>query len=202
MATASKDKSKNKLKMDSKAETGKDVRPSDNGKSNNVDAEGPRERALKVDIGIEGKNRSRSIEILNKVLANQSVLTVKTRNYHWNVTGIHFRDLHKFLEEQYTVLSEYQDVTAERIRMLGGRPLGNMAQFVQNASLKEETRDRLDAFAMLHSLLSDHEQVIRELRDAIDEMDSKLEDAGNADYLVELLREHEKSAWMIRVMCE
>lgn len=207
MATASKSKDKSKhngkddAKMDTRMEQG--VQSNGLGKNNgSVDAEGPRERALKLDIGLENKNRLRSCEILNGVVANQGVLYVKTRNYHWNVTGIHFRDIHRFLEEQYNALNELQDETAERVRIMGGRPVGSMAQILKTATLKEETRDRLDVLTMLQSLLADHEQVIRELREAIDECDSKLEDAGNADFLTDLLKVHEKTAWMIRVMCE
>ena len=177
-------------------------------KNGKLDASAPtqkstiREHALRVDIGIEAKNLDKLCQDLNAILANNAVLAVKTKNYHWNVTGPQFNDLHKFFEEQYVKLTEMQDEEAERIRKLGGRPLGNMQQFVANATLHEEERDKLDAMSMLRSLLADHEEVIKQLRTTIDNAEEKYGDAGTADFLTAVMEEHEKMAWMIRATCE
>ncbi|HXG63403.1 MAG TPA: ferritin-like domain-containing protein, partial [Planctomycetota bacterium] len=82
---------------------------------------------MNVEIGLSEKNRAAVSEILNALLADEAVLYTKTRNYHWNVTGPQFNDLHKFFDEQYGELNEIVDDVAERVRSLGGRPIGTLA---------------------------------------------------------------------------
>ena len=161
-----------------------------------------RDHALRVDIGITDKDLERLVHELNAILANNTLLAVKTKNYHWNVTGIQFNELHKFFEKQYNQLAQFQDEVAERIRQLGGRPLGNMQQFIAHATLREEERDKLDAISMLRSLLADHEEVIKQMRETVEASEEKYGDAGTADFVTGLMEEHEKMAWMIRAMCE
>ena len=72
-----------------------------------------------IDIGIDEKNRKAVVDLLQVVLANLNVIYVRTRNYHWNITGPRFHTLHLFLEEQYKELGEAADEVAERIRTLG-----------------------------------------------------------------------------------
>ena len=95
--------------------------------------------AEKVDIGLSDKQRDGVVEILNNTLADLHVLYVKTRNYHWNVTGIQFRDFHKLLEDQYDQLSEAIDEVAERVRQLGAPAPGSMQEYLKRARLKEVT---------------------------------------------------------------
>ena len=81
----------------------------------------------KLNIGLEPDAAATIVEILTKHLSDQHVLYVKTRNFHWNVTGPHFAQLHKLYEEQYNQLAEAIDSTAERIRMLGAPAPGSTA---------------------------------------------------------------------------
>lgn len=76
---------------------------------------------MRTDIGISEKNRNATAFILNTLLADEYVLYTKTRNYHWNVTGTHFSEYHKFFESQYEALDGIIDEVAERVRSLGGR---------------------------------------------------------------------------------
>src|SRR5215211_4758805 len=92
----------------------------------------------KINIGLTADQRAGVVEILSRTLADLHVLYVKTRNYHWNVVGEHFRDLHKLLEEQYEQLSEAIDLVAERSRQLGAPALGTLKEFLNHASLKEQ----------------------------------------------------------------
>ena len=80
---------------------------------------------MKPEIGLLDKNRDAVVKILNTTLSDEMVLLVKTRNYHWNVTGPQFNDLHKFLDAQYEELNEVVDEVAERVRTLGGMPFGH-----------------------------------------------------------------------------
>ena len=98
-------------------------------------------------LGITDKNRSAIVAILNALLADEFLIYTKTRNYHWNVVGPQFNDLHKFFEAQYEALDDTVDDVAERVRTLGGRASGTLAEFVQQGRLKERPGDRPDAVA-------------------------------------------------------
>lgn len=155
-----------------------------------------------VDIGLEEKERRGSIRILTELLADQNVLYLKTKNYHWNVVGPEFADLHKFLEEQYELLDESIDETAERIRKLGGKTMATMTEYLKYAKLKEEPGVFPDAREMLSNLQADHEATIKFLREGVDASDEEFHDMGTNDFLIQLMQQHEKSAWMIRSFLE
>jgi starvation-inducible DNA-binding protein len=151
-----------------------------------------------VDIGIPDDNRQKVIDILNTLLADEFLLYTKTRNYHWNVTGPQFNDLHKFFETQYEALDEVIDEVAERVRALGGRALGTLEEFRAAARLGEKAGPVPSARDMLASLLADHEALIRALRSDVDTVTDRQRDVGTADFLTGLLEQHEKTAWMLR----
>ncbi len=152
---------------------------------------------MKLNIGVPDAARAGVVEILNTLLADEYLLYTKTRNYHWNVTGPQFNDLHKFFEAQYEALNEVVDEVAERARTLGGRALGTLAEFAKVTRLKERPGEYLDARGMIADLLADHEAVIRQLRGDL-EAAAKHGDVGTNDFLTGLMEKHEKMAWMLR----
>jgi starvation-inducible DNA-binding protein len=153
---------------------------------------------MQPNIGLEQDVLKKDNELLNAFLADLHVLYIKTRKFHWDVSGPSFKEYHEFFEEQYNALEEEIDQVAERIRQLGGRPLATMSDFVKEASLKEDHDGHIHTQEMFKRLLTDHEQVIRELRDDVKTTDEELEDAGTADFLTGLMEAHEKMAWMLR----
>jgi starvation-inducible DNA-binding protein len=152
----------------------------------------------KTNIGLNQEQRERIVETLNTLLADESVLYTKTRNYHWNVTGPRFHDLHIFFEKQYTELAEITDEVAENVRQFGGFSLGTLAEFQEKSRLKEKPGVLPDADGMVADLLADHETIIREVRKAIKATDEELEAADAADFLTAILEQHNKMAWMLR----
>ncbi len=152
----------------------------------------------KINIGLTDKNRAAIIKILASHLADQHVLYIKTRNFHWNITGPRFNDLHKFLEEIYTAMAVTIDDTAERIRAVGGLAPGSMKEFLQLARLSETKGKEAHADGVLKALVDDHESMIRQLREDVDLVDDKLGDAGTADFLTAIMESTEKTAWMLR----
>ncbi len=152
---------------------------------------------MNASIGLKESSRAKLLARLDAVLADEYLLYTKTRNFHWNVVGPRFNDLHKFFEAQYEVLDGFVDGVAERSRALGGRSLGSMKEFLSRARLKESAGRSPKADAMLGELLGDHEALIRSLRADVDES-GRLGDQGTADFLTGLLEEHEKMAWMLR----
>ncbi len=152
---------------------------------------------LPVSIGIKAGDRKSVCSILSSILADQHVLYIKMRNFHWNLVGERFHTLHAFYEEQYGVVEGAIDRTAERIRQLGGTAPGSMAEFVKAASLKEAKGELVDGEDSIKSLVKDHEGVIKSLRRDIGKVE-KSDDAGTADFLTALMQNHEKMAWMLR----
>jgi starvation-inducible DNA-binding protein len=149
-------------------------------------------------IGIKDSDRAAVVNILNGVLADEVVLYIKTRNYHWNVVGPDFSELHKFFEAQYEQIEAFMDDTAERARALGGHALGTLVELQKRARLKETPGKYPKAAMMVAELLADHEALIMALRKDQEACQSKFSDAGTADFLTGLMEEHEKVAWMLR----
>jgi starvation-inducible DNA-binding protein len=154
--------------------------------------------AMKPNIDIPDGDRQTVVEILNRLLSDEYVLLTKTRNYHWNITGPQFNDLHKFFEAQYDELNELVDEIAERARQLGGRAYGTLAEFAKTSRLVEQPGATPAASDMLKALLGDHESIIRALRAEIGPVGDAHEDVGTQDFLTGLLEKHEKMAWMLR----
>ncbi|GAB3337623.1 Dps family protein [Larkinella ripae] len=152
---------------------------------------------MKLNIGLDQDTLRQVNELLNALLADQHVLYIKTRKYHWNVAGPSFLEYHEFFEKQYKQLEVAIDEVAERIRTLGGRPVATMEGFLKLTSLKEDQSEEIKTPDMFKRLLDDHEQSIRELREDVSKCE-ELDDAGTADFLTNLMEDHEKMAWMLR----
>jgi starvation-inducible DNA-binding protein len=155
-----------------------------------------------LNIGLSEEQRQGVIDLLNRDLADMYLLLIKTKKYHWDVVGPQFRSLHQLWEEQYTLLTETIDSTAERVRALGGYPVGTAEGFLKYASIKEAPGTLPNANGMVENLVIDHEQVIRNLRDHIDQCSDNYHDEGTADFLTGLMEGHEQMAWMLRSFIE
>lgn len=151
----------------------------------------------KANIGIKPENIKKVAEILEKTLADDNVLYVKIKSFHWNVVDKNFRDYHKFFDDLAEDVSEKIDEIAERIRSLGEFVNSNMSTYLKNSQLKENMSVEKHVPEMLSELLEDYELQIRTLRTNIDEID-ELGDTGTADFLTGIMEEKEKQAWMIR----
>lgn len=154
----------------------------------------------KIDIGISEKHREEISRGLAHFLADTYTLYLKTHNFHWNVTGPMFQTLHTMFEGQYAELAVGADDIAERIRALGVRAPGTYQEFIKLTSIKENVGD-LSAMQMISELVTGHETVIRTAR-GLFSMVSEVHDEPTADLLIQRLRVHEKTAWMLRSMLE
>ena len=153
---------------------------------------------MNLNIGLSSKNLKAITEILSYVLADAIVLYTKTRKFHWNVSGNSFMELHELFEKQYKILEKAIDEIAERINKLGTKTPGTMQEFLEMTSLKESPGRYPSQKEMIRELLKDHEAVIVQVRKFIDECDEKYGDIGTADFLTDLLKEHETIAWTLR----
>lgn len=153
---------------------------------------------MKPKIGLTDKNLGNAVDMLSIVLADEHVLYMKTRKFHWNVSGNSFMELHKLFQEQYTELEEVIDEVAERINKLGSKTIGTMKEFCEMARLKEHAKKYPEQKDMLKELLEDNEAIIIALRKDIEEAIEKIKDAGTADFLTGLMEQHETIAWKLR----
>lgn len=153
---------------------------------------------MKTTIGIKEKDMQAVAAILNKLLADEHVLYVKSRNAHWNVEGPDFHAQHLFFETIYDQLGETIDEIAERIRSIGHYAVGTMKEFLSLTELSEIRHAKNDSQGYIKELLADFEAVIIYIRGQIDLVGETHKDAGTEDFLVGIIEQHEKTAWMLR----
>ena len=153
---------------------------------------------IQPNIGLDSDVRHSVVEILNNTLANEAVLTIKTRSAHWNVSGAGFFEQHILFDSQYKQLNDVSDEIAERARMLGGIALGSLHEFIENTRVEEQPGVVPDILR----LLADHEASIRFLREDARKCTEEYEDEGTFELLVGVMRLHEKMAWILRSYIE
>jgi starvation-inducible DNA-binding protein len=153
---------------------------------------------MKTQIGIKPEDSVLVADSLNKLLSDEHVLYIKTRNAHWNVVGPDFGAQHKFFETQYSELEEIIDQVAERIRAIGHYTVGTLEDFLKLTQLNENSREKNDSLSFIKDLLSDHESIIIELRENINRYAGEWHDLGSSDFITTLMETQEKMAWMLR----
>jgi starvation-inducible DNA-binding protein len=148
---------------------------------------------IQPNIGLDSAVRRSVVEILNHTLANEAILTAKTRSAHWNICGPGFNVLFVLFDSQYKQLNDILDKIAERVRMLGGIAIGSFQEFMKLTHIEEQPGDVPDIIR----LLADHEASIRFLRDDARKCTEEYEDEGTCELLINIMRLHEKMAWIL-----
>lgn len=151
-----------------------------------------------IDIGISQQDREAIAEGLKHLLADSYTLYLQTHNFHWNVTGPQFRELHLMFEEHYTELAVAVDDVAERIRTLGVAAPGTYKAFAELSAI-EEVDGVPEASEMVSLLLKAHEQVVKTCRDVLVKA-QEADDESTAALVSDRMRVHEKTAWMLRAL--
>ena len=151
---------------------------------------------MATSIHIAKKDREAIAGQLSILLADTYSLYLKTHSFHWNVTGPHFNSLHSMFQTQYNELWLAADEVAERIRVLDVFAPGSYSQFGKLTTIKEETGVP-DWKDMIAQLVAGHDIAAATARAAIKVAD-KAGDEGTADIVTGRLKEHEKTAWMLR----
>ena len=155
---------------------------------------------MKIDIGIDAKQREKIASGLSRLLADTYTLYLKTHNFHWNVTGPMFSTLHLMFETQYNELALAVDLIAERIRALGVQAPGSYREFGKLTSIAESDGTP-DAQQMIRQLVEGQEAVVRTARSVFPDADAA-HDEPTADLLTQRMQIHEKNAWMLRSLLE
>ena len=151
---------------------------------------------MTVAIGIKESGIKPIADELSILLADTYTLYLKTQNFHWNVKGTLFYPLHLMFEKQYEALADAVDVIAERIRALGCHTPASFNEFSKLTRIKEAGNSHTTE-SMIQQLLQDHESISRACHDMM-KLAQDSADEGSADLLIERIREHDKTAWMLR----
>lgn len=135
------------------------------------------------------------VEAMNKLLANYSVHYQKLRNFHWNVKGPDFFDVHEQFEDQYNDAKVNIDDIAERIRVFGQTPLSTMREYLDTSDIKESPTD-LPAMDMVREILKDY-QILLEYMFNVVEIAIENGDSGTEDMIKGFITQVEKNHWMM-----
>ena len=149
-----------------------------------------------IDIGIDKKDRLEIAEGLKRLLADSYTLYLQTHNFHWNVSGPQFRELHLMFEEHYTELALAVDEIAERIRTLDVAAPGTYKEFAKLSSINV-VEGVPAAEEMVDLLTKGHEQVVKTAREVL-KLAQDGDDESTAALVSDRMRIHEKTSWMLR----
>lgn len=135
-------------------------------------------------------------ESLNALLADAFALYLKTKNFHWHVSGPHFRDYHLLLDEQASEILAITDDIAERVRKLGGTTLHSIGHISRLQRLKDNDDAFVAPLDMLRELLVDNSAYIRSLR-STHQLCDQHNDVATASLIENWIDEAEKRVWFL-----
>jgi starvation-inducible DNA-binding protein len=133
---------------------------------------------------------------LNGLLADAFALYLKTKNFHWHVSGPHFRDYHLLLDEQAEQVFATTDELAERVRKIGGITLRSIGDIAKHQSLKDNDKPFVAPGDMLRELMADNKAVAAAMRKA-HELCDEHEDVGTASLLETFIDATERRTWFL-----
>ncbi len=146
-------------------------------------------------LGLKKDDLLPTAKQLDLLLANYHVYYQNLRNFHWNVDGENFFDLHDKFEELYDDAREKIDEIAERILTLRFRPLSRMSDYLSTADV-EEAGIIQDDREMVDQILMNHREIIKNMRVILEEA-GKVDDEGTIDMIGGFLADVEKMSWML-----
>jgi starvation-inducible DNA-binding protein len=147
-----------------------------------------------TDLGVEA-----SADIaggMNAILADVFALYLKTKNFHWHMSGPHFRDYHLLLDEQADQLYAMTDPIAERIRKTGGSTIRSIGHIARNQRVKDNDAEYVDPQDMLAELREDNQQLAARLREVHDVVDER-RDIATASLIENWIDETERRTWFL-----
>ncbi len=133
---------------------------------------------------------------LNGVLADTFALYLKTKNFHWHISGPHFRDYHLMLDEQGEQIFETTDDLAERVRKVGGMTLHSIGEIAKLQRIADNDQNFVPPLEMLRELMDDNKTLVKSMRDA-HEVADKHDDVATTSLLETFIDEAEKRVWFL-----
>jgi starvation-inducible DNA-binding protein len=135
-------------------------------------------------------------DALNGILADSYALFLKTKNFHWHVSGPHFRDYHLMLDEQAAQIFATTDAIAERVRKTGNTTLRSIGDIARRQTIKDNDQDFVSAKDMLAELREDNLKLVESLREAKEIVD-EAKDNATSGVLDDWTDEAEERAWFL-----
>jgi starvation-inducible DNA-binding protein len=154
----------------------------------------PQQLATPTDLGA---NATRDVgAALNELIADIFALYLKTKNFHWHMSGPHFRDYHLLLDEQSEQILAMTDDLAERVRKLGGLTIHSIGEISRNQRVLDNDAPYVEPQDMLAELREDNGQLARNMREAHGLCD-EVRDVATASLLETFMDETERRAWFL-----
>jgi starvation-inducible DNA-binding protein len=135
-------------------------------------------------------------EALNVLLADAFALYLKTKNFHWHISGRHFRDYHLLLDEQSDQIFATTDQLAERVRKIGGTTLKSIGQVAKLQTIKDNDEEYVPPREMLRELMQDNKHIAAAMRKAHEVCD-EADDVASASLLENFIDETERRTWFL-----
>lgn len=152
--------------------------------------------SLETPTDINATNAARVADVLNAILADTFALYLKTKNFHWHMSGPHFRDYHLMLDEQATQILGVTDEIAERVRKIGATTLRSIGDIARRQRIRDNDKDFVSAADMIAELRDDNVALVEALREAKDVVD-EAKDNATSGILDDWTDQAERRAWFL-----
>jgi len=152
--------------------------------------------ALDTPTDLEKQSTMKVAAEVNKLVADALALYLKTKNFHWHISGRHFRDYHLLLDEQSDQIFATTDQLAERVRKIGGTTLKSIGQVAKLQTIKDNNEDYVPPREMLRELMQDNKHVAAAMRKAHEVCD-EAGDVASASILENFIDETERRTWFL-----
>jgi starvation-inducible DNA-binding protein len=151
---------------------------------------------LETPTDLSGNAVPEIAEALNRLVADNYALYAKTKNFHWHVSGPHFRDYHLLFDDQASEIFATIDDLAERVRKLGARTLHSIGEIARLQTIKDNDKTFVSPRDMLRELMADNKTVIKAMRAAHEVADTH-DDVATASILENFIDAAEKRNWFL-----
>ena len=141
------------------------------------------------------------VKAVNPLIADSIALFVKVKNFHWHLSGPHFRDYHLLFDEQAETILGSVDDLAERVRRIGGTTIRSISHIGELQTIQDDNDELVPWDGMIHRLLDDNRQMAEAQRAAIEVCEDN-RDTPTGNILQDILNETEKRIWFLNEICQ
>jgi starvation-inducible DNA-binding protein len=156
----------------------------------------PSPKQLSVPTDLKPAQVENCVNAVNPLIADAFALYTKTKNFHWHLSGIHFRDFHLLFDEQASVIYDSIDILAERVRRIGGTTIRSISHISKLQTIKDNNEDFVSPKDMINELLADNRHIAVNQRKAIKTTEYN-GDSPTSNLLQEQLDQTERRIWFL-----
>ncbi len=171
------------------------TRSGDN-KANDKTGANPAPKQLATPTGLKSEDVREIVAAVNPLIADAFALYIKTKNFHWHLSGSHFREYHLLFDEQADSIFDSVDPLAERVRRIGGMTLKSVAHVAELQTIRDDNRDFVAPDEMIAELIKDNLQIANRQRHAI-EICEERRDTPTSNVLQDVLDKTERRVWFL-----